>query len=39
MRFLGIMGWKNVVCVGTCMCSRNHGGRKVIEKKKKLAHP
>ena len=31
--FLGIMGRKNGVCVGRCMCSRNHGGKKVICKK------
>ena len=36
MRFLGIMGRKNGVCVGRCMCSRNHGGRKVILKKRNL---
>ena len=28
--FLGIMGRKDGVCVGRCMCSRNHGGKKVI---------
>ena len=33
VRFLGIMGRKNGVCVGRCMCSRNHGGKKVICKK------
>ena len=27
------MGGKNGVCVGRCMCSRNHGGKKVICKK------
>ena len=32
MRFLGIMGWKDGVCVGRCMCSRNHGEKKVISK-------
>ena len=31
-RFLGIMGRKDGVCVGRCMCSRNHGGKKVISK-------
>ena len=31
--FLGIMGRKDGVCVGRCMCSRNHGGKKVICKK------
>ena len=30
--FLGIMGRKDGVCVGRCMCSRNHGGKKVITK-------
>ena len=35
-RFLGIMFWKNGVCVGRCICSRNHGGKKVICKKMKL---
>ena len=30
VRFLGIMGRKDGVCVGRCMCSRNHGGKKVI---------
>ena len=24
---------KNVVCLGMCMCSRNHGWKKVIGKK------
>ena len=33
MRFLGIMGHKNGVCVGRCMCSLSHGGKKVISKK------
>ena len=28
--FFGIMGRKKGVCVGRCMCLRNHGGRKVI---------
>ena len=28
--FLGIMGRKDGVCVGRCMCLRNHGGKKVI---------
>ena len=32
-RFLDIMGRKNGVCVGRCMCPRNHGGKKVICKK------
>ena len=32
-RFLGIMGRKDGVCVGRCMCSRNDGGKKVICKK------
>ena len=36
MRFLDIMGRKNGVCVGRCMCSRNRGGKKVICKKMKL---
>ena len=36
MRFLGIMGRKNGVCLGRCMCSRNTGGKKVIYKKMKL---
>ena len=31
MRFLGIMGRKNGVCVGRC--SSNHGGKEVIFKK------
>ena len=30
VRFLGIMGRKDGVCVGRFMCSRNHGGKKVI---------
>ena len=30
------MGRKNGVCLGRCMCSRNHGGNKVICKKMKL---
>ena len=30
--FLGIMGRKDGVCVGRCMCSRNHGGKKLISK-------
>ena len=30
MRFLGIMSRKNGVSVGRCMCSRNHGGKKII---------
>ena len=33
---LGIMGRKDGVCVGRCMCSRNHSGKKVICKKMKL---
>ena len=37
MRFLGIMGRKNGVCVGRCMCSSNHGGKEVICKKWKLS--
>ena len=32
VRFLGIMGRKEGVCVGRCMCSRNHGGKKIISK-------
>ena len=36
-RFLGIMGRKDGVCVGRCMCSRNHGGKKVIFKKGNLS--
>ena len=36
MRVLGIMSRKNGVCVGRCMYSRNHGGKKVICKKMKL---
>ena len=32
-RFLGIMCRKNGVCVGRCMCTRIHGGKKVICKK------
>ena len=31
--FLGIIGRKNGVSVGRCMCSHNHGGKKVICKK------
>ena len=31
------MGRKNGVCLGRCMCSRNHGGKKVISKKKNLS--
>ena len=31
--FLGIMGRKDGVCVGRYMCSRNHGGKKIICKK------
>ena len=31
--FLGIICRKNGVCVGRCMCPRNHGGKKVICKK------
>ena len=27
-RFLGIICRKNGVCVGRCMCPRNHGGKK-----------
>ena len=27
------MGRKKGVCLGMCMCSRNHGGKKVIGKK------
>ena len=37
MRFLAIMSRKNGVCVGRCMCSRNHGGKKVICEKWKLS--
>ena len=29
-RFLGIMCRKNGVCVGRCMCPRNHGGKNLI---------
>ena len=29
----GFMGRKNGVCLGRCMCSRNHGLKKVICKK------
>ena len=36
-RFLDIMGWKNGVCVGRCMCPRNHGGKKVICKNLNLS--
>ena len=36
-RFLDIMGRKNGVCVGRCMCPRNHGGKKVICKKRNLS--
>ena len=32
-RFLGIMCRKNGVCLGRCMCTRIHGGKKVIFKK------
>ena len=32
-RSLGIMCRKNGVCVGRCMCTRIHGGKKVICKK------
>ena len=32
-RFLGIMCRKNGVCVCRCMCTRIHGGKKVICKK------
>ena len=32
-RFLGIMCRKNGVCVGRCMCPRNHSGKKVFCKK------
>ena len=32
-RFLGIMCRKNGVCVCECMCTRIHGGKKVICKK------
>ena len=32
-----MMGRKNGVCVNRCMCSRNHGGKKVICKKLKLS--
>ena len=32
-RFLGIMCRKNGVCVGRCMCPRNHSGKNVICKK------
>ena len=35
-RFLGIMGRKNGVCFGRCICSPNHIGKKVIYKKMKL---
>ena len=31
--FKGIMGPKNRMCVGRCMCLRKHGGKKVICKK------
>ena len=27
------MGRRNGVCLGMCMCSHNHGGKKVIGKK------
>ena len=30
------MDRKKGVCLGMCMCSRNHGGKKVIGKKLKL---
>ena len=36
-RFLVIMGRKNGVCVGRCMCPRNQGGKKVIRKKRNLS--
>ena len=32
-----MMGRKNGVFVNRCMCSRNHGGKKVICKKRKLS--
>ena len=32
-----MMGRKNGVCVNRCMCSRNHGGKKVICKKGNLS--
>ena len=32
-RSLGIMCRKNGVCVGRCMCTRIHGGKKVFCKK------
>ena len=31
--FLAIMSRKNGVCVGRCMCLRNHGAKKVIRRK------
>ena len=31
------MGRKDGVSVGRCMCSRNHGGKKVISKIRKLS--
>ena len=39
MLFLGIMSRKKGVCVGRCMCSLKHRGKKVIKKKNKLMHP
>ena len=39
MRFLGIMGRKNEVCVGRCMCSRNRDGKKGnLKKNETCAH-
>ena len=35
-RFLDIMGRKNGLCVGRCMCPRNHGGKKGNLEKMKL---
>ena len=37
MRFLGIICRKNGVCVCRCMCTRIHGGKKVICKKLNLS--
>ena len=31
------MGRKNGVCLGRCMCSRYHGGKKVFNKKLNLS--
>ena len=36
-RFLCIMGRKNGLCLGRCMCWRNHGEKKVICKKLNLS--